>query len=53
MEKPFLEAVKEVLQERYTENMENIYNILIKIILKELADGFMNDHELELKDFVE
>ena len=45
MEKPFLTAVKEVLQDRYTENMENIYNIIIKLILKTLVDGYDNDYE--------
>lgn len=45
MEGPFLEAVKEVLQDRYTENMENIYNIIIKLILQTLADGFEKDYD--------
>ena len=44
MEKPFLEAVKEVLQDRYTENMENIYHIIIKLILQTVADGFEKDY---------
>lgn len=43
MENPFLEAVKEVLQDRYTENMENIYNIIIKLILNTLKEGFEKD----------
>ncbi|KAH9401190.1 hypothetical protein TYRP_002781 [Tyrophagus putrescentiae] len=45
MERPFLEAVKEVLQDRYTENMENIYNIIIKLILQTIADGFERDFD--------
>lgn len=45
MENPFLEAVKEVLQDRYTENMENIYNIIIKLILKTVAEGFEKDFD--------
>lgn len=45
MERPFLEAVKEVLQDRYTENMENIYNIIIKLILQTVADGFDKDYD--------
>lgn len=45
MERPFLEAVKEVLQDRYTENMENIYNIIIKLILQTLADGYERDFD--------
>lgn len=45
MEKAFLEAVKEVLQDRYTENMENIYNIIIKLILQTVAEGYENDYD--------
>lgn len=45
MEKPFIEAVKEVLQERYTDNMANIYNIIIKLILQTVADGFEKDYD--------
>ncbi|XP_054153956.1 neuroglobin-like [Oppia nitens] len=40
IETPFLEAVKETLDERYTENMENIYKIIIKFILQTLVDGY-------------
>ena len=45
MEVPFLEAVKEVLQDRYTENMENIYKIIIKLILQTLVDGYEKDFD--------
>ena len=40
IETPFLEAVKETLEDRYTENMENIYKIIIKFILKTLVEGY-------------
>jgi len=40
IEKPFLEAVKTTLDERYTENIENIYKIAIRLILETLAAGF-------------
>ena len=40
IETPFLEAVKETLEDRYTENMENIYKIIIKFILQTLVDGY-------------
>ncbi|KAH9417465.1 neuroglobin-like [Dermatophagoides pteronyssinus] len=45
LEKPFIEAVKEVLQERYTDNMANIYNIIIKLILQTVAEGFEKDFD--------
>ncbi|KAF7488020.1 Neuroglobin [Sarcoptes scabiei] len=45
LEKPFIEAVKEVLQERYTENMANIYNIIIKLILQTISEGFEKDFD--------
>ncbi|CAG2164150.1 unnamed protein product, partial [Oppiella nova] len=42
IESPFLEAVKETLDERYTENMETIYKIIIKFILQTLVEGYEN-----------
>jgi hypothetical protein len=39
---PFLQAVKETLEDRYTENMENIYKIIIKFILQTLVEGYEN-----------
>ncbi|KAI4463446.1 hypothetical protein MML48_4g00011529 [Holotrichia oblita] len=42
IESPFLEAVKQTLGDRYTENVENIYNITIKFIIKTLIEGFDN-----------
>lgn len=40
IERPFLEAVKETLDTRYTENMEAIYKITIKLILETLVQGY-------------
>ncbi|XP_015926789.1 cytoglobin-1 [Parasteatoda tepidariorum] len=40
MEAPFLAAVKETLDDRYTENMESIYKITIHFILQTVIDGF-------------
>lgn len=40
MEAPFLAAVKETLEDRYTENMESIYKITIHFILQTVIDGF-------------
>jgi len=40
IEKPFLEAVKETLGDRYTDNIESIYTITIKFILETLVKGF-------------
>jgi hypothetical protein len=40
IETPFLLAVKETLDERYTENMENIYKIIIKFVLQTLVTGY-------------
>ncbi|XP_035696402.1 cytoglobin-1-like [Branchiostoma floridae] len=39
VEKPFLTAVSEVLGDRYTKNMEEIYTITIKFILATLSEG--------------
>jgi len=32
--------VKTTLDERYTENIENIYNIAIKLIIETLVQGY-------------
>lgn len=40
VERPFLEAVKTTLDERYTENIENIYKIAIRIIIEALIAGY-------------
>ncbi|XP_003738429.1 neuroglobin-like [Galendromus occidentalis] len=40
IEKPFLEAVKLTLGDRYTDNIENIYNTTIHFILETLVEGF-------------
>ncbi|CAK9291440.1 unnamed protein product [Gordionus sp. m RMFG-2023] len=39
-EEPFLEAVKETLGDRFTNNMETIYKITIKYILTTLVKGY-------------
>ncbi|XP_073982064.1 neuroglobin-like isoform X2 [Rhodnius prolixus] len=40
IEKPFLEAVKMTLGDRYTENVENIYKVTIKLIIETLEKGY-------------
>ncbi|PRD28472.1 UNVERIFIED_CONTAM: hypothetical protein NCL1_32282 [Trichonephila clavipes] len=40
MEDPFLAAVKETLEDRYTENMESIYKTTIHFIIQTVIDGF-------------
>ncbi|CAO1426685.1 unnamed protein product [Diamesa serratosioi] len=42
IEKPFLNAVSATLGDRYTENVEGIYNITIKFIIETLVEGFSN-----------
>ncbi|XP_051176481.1 neuroglobin-like [Leptopilina boulardi] len=42
IESPFLEAVKRTLDDRYTENVENIYKLTIKFIIQTLIDGYDN-----------
>ncbi len=37
MEEPFLYAIKLTLDDRYTENMEQIYKIVIRLILETMA----------------
>ncbi|XP_014670958.1 PREDICTED: neuroglobin-like [Priapulus caudatus] len=40
IEQPFLDAVKETLGERYTHNMEQIYQVTIKFIIDTLYKGY-------------
>lgn len=40
IERPFLEAVKMTLGDRYTDNVENIYKITIKLIIETLEKGY-------------
>lgn len=40
IEKPFLDAVKTTLGDRYTDNVDVIYQTTIKFILDTLAEGF-------------
>ncbi|XP_014612503.1 PREDICTED: neuroglobin-like [Polistes canadensis] len=40
IEKPFLDAVERTLEERYSENVKNIYKLTIKFIIETLIDGF-------------
>ncbi|XP_043494170.1 neuroglobin-like [Polistes fuscatus] len=40
IEKPFLDAVERTLEERYSENVENIYKKTIKFIIETLIEGF-------------
>lgn len=39
MEQPFLDAVRIILEDRYTDNMDTIYRILIKFILGHLVEA--------------
>ncbi|GFT74740.1 neuroglobin [Nephila pilipes] len=45
MEAPFLAAVKETLEDRYTENMESIYKTTIHFILQTVIDGFEGNQQ--------
>uniref|UniRef100_A0A146LSE7 Neuroglobin n=2 Tax=Lygus hesperus TaxID=30085 RepID=A0A146LSE7_LYGHE len=40
IEEPFLDAVKTTLGDRYTENVETIYKITIKLMLETLVNGY-------------
>ncbi|XP_043265042.1 globin-1-like [Colletes gigas] len=40
IEKPFLDAVERTLEDRYSENVENVYKLTIKFIIETLIDGF-------------
>jgi hypothetical protein len=37
---PFLDAVKMTLGDRYTENIENIYQISINLVIETLIEGY-------------
>jgi len=37
---PFLEAVKMTLGDRYTENIESIYQVSINLVIETLIEGF-------------
>ncbi|XP_064600923.1 neuroglobin-like [Liolophura sinensis] len=43
IQQPFLMAVKETLEDRYTANMEHIYRKVIEFILQTLIDGFRGE----------
>ncbi|XKL62692.1 hypothetical protein PGB90_002525 [Kerria lacca] len=49
IESPFLEAVKTTLGDRYTENIENIYKITIKLIIESLVNGYDNSENKPLQ----
>lgn len=40
IEKPFLEAVRTTLGDRYTDNVDTIYQTAIKFIIESLCVGF-------------
>ncbi|OAD58901.1 hypothetical protein WN48_09892 [Eufriesea mexicana] len=40
IERPFLEAVKRTLEDRYSENVEITYKMTIKFIIETLIEGF-------------
>lgn len=46
IERPFLDAVKTTLGDRYTENVENIYKVTIKFIIETLIKGFDNANNI-------
>ena len=43
IEEPFLEAVKLTLADRYTDNMDAIYKVLIKFILQTMVNAINKD----------
>lgn len=43
IEEPFLEAVKLTLSDRYTDNMDAIYRLLIKFILETMINALKDD----------
>lgn len=43
IEQPFLKAVKQTLDERCNETIEEIYKIAIKLIIETIADGYGDD----------
>ncbi|XP_049943305.1 myoglobin-like [Schistocerca serialis cubense] len=42
IEKPFLEAVKTTLGDRYTDNVDTLYRATIKLIIETLINGYNN-----------
>jgi hypothetical protein len=40
MRNPFLKAVEQILGDRYSDRMRNIYEILIEYLLKALLEGY-------------
>ncbi|CAG0885046.1 unnamed protein product [Darwinula stevensoni] len=49
---PFLCAVRETLQERYTPNIEAIYRVTIDFLIETLVDGYENGLKRQQDDFV-
>lgn len=45
IEQPFLKAVKQTLDERCNETIEEIYKIAIKLIIETIADGYGQEDE--------
>lgn len=45
IEQPFLKAVKQTLDERCNETIEEIYKIAIKLIIETIADGYGEDDD--------
>ncbi|KAL7645561.1 UNVERIFIED_CONTAM: hypothetical protein RMT77_003947 [Armadillidium vulgare] len=52
IERPFLEAVKLTLDERYTENIEKVYKITIHFILETVIEGYDLAEAREVNDNV-
>lgn len=50
MEEPFLYAVKYILDERYTDNMDTIYRAIIRIMLKAMEDSCRDEVEKSIKN---
>ncbi|CAG0879567.1 unnamed protein product [Darwinula stevensoni] len=48
---PFLRAVRETLQERYTPNIEAIYRVTIDFLIETLIDGYENGLKRQQDDF--
>jgi len=47
IEKPFLEAVKTTLDERYTDNIENIYKVAIHLVIETLIAGYEKGNQTQ------
>nr|AJO70031.1 neuroglobin isoform 1 [Cherax cainii]AJO70032.1 neuroglobin isoform 2 [Cherax cainii] len=52
IEIPFLEAVRLTLDDRYTENMDNIYRITIKFLLETVVEGYEKAEKRESNENV-